>query len=152
MATAGSPGGGNPTLDALMAAIREDKEMYFFYGSLMDAGILQRVTGLREKPTLTPARIEGYRIKMWVQYPALLDGDPGSMVHGMACVVEGAQAKDRLEQYETVNYKKVWCTIQMGNGTYVSGTTFMWAGDKSDLKEGTFDLKDWQMEHVLDGL
>jgi hypothetical protein len=38
----------------------------------------------------------------------------------------------------------------LDDGTEADGITFMWAGDETELKEGSFDLKDWQMDRVLD--
>lgn len=130
---------------------RERRELYFFYGSLMDPTQLQRVLGLKDRPrNLVPAEIVGYHIQMWGPYPALIDGPPGSVVKGMAYEVEGEEGKDKLAHYETDNYQEHRCTIRLEGGAQVSGTTFEWAGDMDDLKEGSFDLKDWQMKHLLD--
>ncbi|KAG8165335.1 hypothetical protein KVR01_005610 [Diaporthe batatas] len=130
---------------------RERKELYFFYGSLMDPTQLQRVLGLKDRPrNLVPAEIVGYHIRMWGPYPALIDGPPGNVVKGMAYEVEGEKAKTKLADYETDNYREHTCTIRLEGGAQVSGTTFEWAGDVDDLKDGSFDLKDWQMTHLLD--
>lgn len=129
----------------------ERKELYFFYGSLMDPTQLQRVLGLNYRPSsLEAARIVGYHIRMWGPYPALMDGPPGNAVKGMAYEVEGEEAKNKLADYETDNYREHRCTIRLEGGAQVSGTTFEWAGDVDDLKHGSFDLKDWQMMHLLD--
>lgn len=135
-------------LEMQEAAEREKKKPYFFYGSLMDASTLKRVLGLEERPQLKPASIVGYDIKMWGPYPALQDGPPGNVVPGMMWEVEGTKGKDRLAEYETCNYKECGCIIEMGDGSNVWGTTFMWNGDASELKEGSFDLKDWQMNQL----
>lgn len=135
-------------LEMQEAAEREKKKPYFFYGSLMDASTLQRVLGLEERPQLKPASIVGYDIKMWGPYPALQDGPPGNVVPGMMWEVEGTKRKDRLAEYETSNYKEHGCIIEMADGSNVWGTTFMWNGNASELKEGTFDLKDWQMNQL----
>ncbi|KAH9992556.1 hypothetical protein F4779DRAFT_239500 [Xylariaceae sp. FL0662B] len=138
------------SIDAYEATMREGKETYFFYGTLMDAATLQRVLGLNERPQLKRATVTGYHTRLWGSYPALLDGPPGSVVRGMAYEVEGAPMKDRLAAYETDNYKSWGCIIDLDDGTEIRGTTFIWAGDEADLNEGSFDLKDWQMDHVLD--
>lgn len=132
---------------------RERKELYFLYGTLMDPTQLQRVLGLRDQPRsseLVPAEIVGYHTRMWGPYPALVDGPPGSVVKGMAYWVDGEEAKKRLADYETDNYREHKCAIRL-EGAKISGTTFEWAGDEDDLKEGSFDLKDWQMARLLDG-
>lgn len=138
-------------------AVRQRKEWYFFYGSLMDPKQLQRVLGLRETPKdFRPAEIIGYHIRMWGPYPVLLDGPPGNVVKGVAYEVEGGENKDKLAAYETANYTEQLCLIQFGEnknvgfGEGTSGTTFIWAGDEGELKDGSFDLKDWQMARMLE--
>ncbi|KAJ0116657.1 hypothetical protein J7T55_009807 [Diaporthe amygdali] len=130
---------------------RERKELYFFYGSLMDPTQLQRVLNLKNRPrSLVPAEIVGYHIQMWGPYPALIDGPPGNVVKGIAYEIEGEEAKNKLADYETGNYKEHRCTIRLKGGAQVSGITFEWSGDMDDLKDASFDLKDWQMTHLLD--
>lgn len=128
---------------------RQRKEWYFFYGSLMDPKQLQRILGLKETPRdLRPAEIIGYHIRMWGPYPVLLDGPPGNVVKGIGYEIEGGTNKERLAAYETANYIEEKCLIQFGEESAI-GTTFAWIGDMGELKEGTFDLKDWQMTHLL---
>jgi hypothetical protein len=144
----------NRRVIAIQEGMEEDrkrKEWYFFYGSLMDPAQLQRVLGLRDRPrNLVPAEIVGYHIQMWGPYPTLLDGPPGNVVKGMAYEVEGGEYKDRLAAYETNNYQEHKCTIRLEGGARVSGTTFEWVGDMGELKDGSFDLRDWQMAHLLE--
>lgn len=64
--------------------------------------------------------------------------------------MEGGELKDRLAEYETANYTNWRCNIHLDDGAGADGITFMSAGDETELKEGSFDLKDWQMAHVLD--
>ncbi len=125
-----------------------DKELYFFYGSLMDPSMLAKVLQLRDPPELLPAKVIGYCIKLWGPYPALLDGPTGSAVYGMAYEVQSPSDKKRLADYETNHYKVRSCRIHLQDGSIVLGRTFMWNADKALLKEGTFDLKDWQMSRL----
>ncbi|VUC33305.1 unnamed protein product [Clonostachys rosea] len=111
-----------------MEKTRAGKEMYFFYGSLMDPATLRRVAGLEESPRLRPAHVVGYETKLWGPYPALLDGPPGHIVRGMACEIEGGEAKDRLAAYETANYGVKLCLIEFDDGTKVKDKTFRYAG------------------------
>lgn len=130
---------------------RHGKEWYFFYGSLMDPQQLRQVLGLREPPRdFRPAEIVGYHVRMWGPYPVLLDGPPGNVVKGVAYEIEGGEHKDKLARYETSYYREHNCIIQFSADENVMGTTFEWAGDESELREGTFDLKDWQMGRLLD--
>ncbi|KAL1881233.1 hypothetical protein Daus18300_001084 [Diaporthe australafricana] len=87
---------------------------------------------------------------MWGPYPALLDGPPGHVVKGMAYEIEDGENKDKLAHYETNNYKTHRCIIRLEGGDRITGTTFEWDGDVDELKDGSFDLKDWQMSHLLD--
>lgn len=131
------------------AAARDGKETYFFYGTLMDPATLQRVSVLPERPRLRPAYIKSYCTKLCGPYPALLNGPSGSIVRGMSYELDGQEKKAILAAYEeTGNYKEVSCVIVLDNGTEVRGKTLMWAGNMSALREGSFDLKDWQMRRI----
>ncbi|ROW03030.1 hypothetical protein VMCG_05738 [Cytospora schulzeri] len=124
---------------------RVKREYYFFYGSLMYPEMLRHVLGLSELPEVKPAEVLGYRTKLWGPYPALVDGEPGEPVKGMACEIEGGEHKDRLQDYETACYRTAKCMIRVeGLEEAVLGTTFMWNGDEDDLDDGSFDQKSWE--------
>ena len=123
------------------------KELYFFYGSLMDPSMLARVLALRHSPELIPAKITGYCCKLWGPYPALLDGPADVEVEGMAYEVQSRTEKLRLERYETHHYKNSACIIELQDGRKVPGRTFKWNADPALLEDGTFDLNDWRMGH-----
>jgi gamma-glutamylcyclotransferase (GGCT)/AIG2-like uncharacterized protein YtfP len=123
------------------------KEHYFFYGSLMDPATLIKVLKLRHQPELMPAKITGFSCKLWGPYPALVDGPPGNIVHGIAYVVERPSHLDLLEFYETNHYENMPCRIELQDGREVHGRTFVWNADEVELTEGTFDLKDWQKKN-----
>lgn len=53
-----------------------------------------------------------------------------------------------LKNYETEAYKLKGCRIKLSDGRDVLGKTFIYNGDMDLLKEGSFDLKDWQMEQL----
>jgi cation transport regulator ChaC len=127
--------------------------VYFVYGSLMDSATLQAVIKAREPPILRPAKIFGYHIKMWGRYPALLDSRPMLIISGMAFGIGEFEDVDqicqRLQDYEGPNYKPLQCYVQFeGDEERVRAITFEWVGDKSELKEGAFDLKDYQMRKL----
>lgn len=125
---------------AIGTGTRRSKEYYFFYGSLMDPKVLRRVLQLDERPVLTPAMIVGYKIKMWGPYPALLHGEETETIRGMVYEVEGTTGRDRLQAYETNRYRIEQCIVDTGDNRTLRGLTFIWDGDVSELKEGTFDL------------
>ena len=124
------------------------KEYYFFYGTLMGPITLAKVLQLSARPQLYPAKIVGYSCKLWGPYPALVDGPPGAIVYGMAYEVQSSEEADRLQAYETDNYRPRGCRIKFQDGREFSGRVFRWSADSSILKEGVFDLKDWQMKNL----
>ena len=127
------------------------KVHYFFYGSLMDPATLAKVLGLKYRPVLQPTHIIGYHCKLWGPYPALLDGPTNNVVYGSAYEVQSQEEKALLEAYETDHYATKACMIRFKDGREILGKTFAWAQDEGLLKEGTFDLKDLQLEKVEDG-
>jgi gamma-glutamylcyclotransferase (GGCT)/AIG2-like uncharacterized protein YtfP len=124
------------------------KQHYFVYGSLMDSKTLTKVLGRAEKPDLLPAKVIGYKTMMWGQYPVLLD-KPNNTVYGMTFEVHAPEEVKRLEAYETDHYRNVACVIYLkGDEDEMTGRTFVWKGEQDELKEGEFDLKDWQMKRL----
>ncbi|RFU27666.1 hypothetical protein B7463_g8673, partial [Scytalidium lignicola] len=85
---------------------------------------------------------------LWGEYPALVDGELGEQVHGMAYEVQTTEEAKRLEYYETEKYEVAQCVIKFEDGTEAVGKTFKWADDQADLKEGHFDLKDWKLTNL----
>lgn len=113
---------------------------YFFYGTLMDEGVLTTVLRLKFPPVLRPAHIVDYSIKMWGPFPALTDGPAGNVVNGMAYEVQEEAHEKRLAHYETDAYRCVSCFIKPASGgDPISGKTFVWAGHPNDLRPGTFN-------------
>jgi hypothetical protein len=120
--------------------------VYFFYGTLQDPSILSEILGLPQLPILRPARLIGYSLKMWGQYPALVDGPGGSIVEGATFEVADEASAARLAEYETRAYRPRPCLIRLAVGSEestVEGYTFMYDGKTSDLSDGVFDLKLW---------
>jgi len=131
--------------------------VYFVYGSLMDPSTLQSILHTTFPPTLDPANLTGYHIKMWGSYPALLPSSPSSSVNGMVFEISAfehaKQIQQRLEEYEGPNYKLRECTVEVrGRGDEevrrVRARVFEWIGGEEELKEGVFDLKDYQMKKL----
>jgi hypothetical protein len=63
----------------------------------------------------------------------------------MAYEVQNPTERERLQAYETSYYKPRPYLIHLPDGRKIIGTTFIWDADTALLKEGAFDLKDWQM-------
>ena len=121
------------------------KELYFFYGTLMDPSTIAEVLDLKEPPVLRPAKITGYKCMLWGPYPALIDA-PGKDVHGVVYEVQSPKEKRCLQEYETDHYREARCLIKLEGDTKEIGRTFKWNEDFSLLREGSFDLKDWLLE------
>ena len=148
-----------PTADNLLSDQTEVVKalvprVYFVYGSLMDPTTLKAVIAARGPPMLRPATISGYHIKMWGRYPALLDSldsQPPPTIHGMAFEIDrfehAGRMCQRLQEYEGSKYELVQCLVQFEDDARecVRATTFKWIGHQRELKEGVFDLKDYQM-------
>ncbi|KAJ5084623.1 hypothetical protein NUU61_009202 [Penicillium alfredii] len=118
---------------------------YFFYGSLLDPGILGEILGLDTKPELRPAYIEGYQCKLWGQYPALVGSVPSDIVKGAVYNVRSVAEAAKLAAYETRNYQPVSCAITYTDGIWPAqqpGSAFLFRNPR-DLSEGCFDLKVW---------
>lgn len=130
----------------------EAKELYFFYGSLMFPRMLQHVLDLPELPELKPAEIVGLHMKVWGPYPALVNGESGEVVKGMAYEVEGGEQKEKLARYETECYRTRPIYINLYGEEKILGTTFVWNGDADELDEGVFDVTSWEkrMNRMLD--
>lgn len=128
------------------------RELFFFYGTLMDPATLAKVLHLRELPKLLPATVIGYHCKLWGPYPVLLDGPYGAKVKGAAFEVQSAKQVKLLQDYETKRYRKASCRIYLGDGSEIRGTTFVWHSNIEELHEGVFDLKDFQMKSLVDSI
>jgi gamma-glutamylcyclotransferase (GGCT)/AIG2-like uncharacterized protein YtfP len=76
----------------------------FFYGSLMDPDVLQAVLNLPHIPTMKPATISSFKIKMWGIYPALIPGSSSDSVFGNLWEVASEDHFERLAAYETSAY------------------------------------------------
>lgn len=118
----------------------------FFYGTLMDPATLGRVLK-RPKSDISQdhkAVILGHGIKLWAEFPDLVDGPDDQIIHGVACKILSEEEEDRLAAYATDMYGAHGCMIDFENGSKPGcGMTFVWEADELLLQEGNFDLNDW---------
>lgn len=132
-----------------------EKKWYFFYGELMDPSTLgsiinpsQSETPPQPLPQLHPASVQGYKLKLWGDYPALIDNigpDWHVPIHGAAYEVQSEDEENRLVEHATpMYYGEGGCTLTFGNGeTTYRARLFQWVADRSLLQDGSFDLGDW---------
>ena len=119
---------------------------FFFYGMLTDPTTLAKVLKLRDRPGLRPAMIMEHGMRLWGEFPALLDGHPEKPIQGVAYEIRSQEEEDRLVEYETDMYRKKGCVIEFRDGSKVPGVTFVWNADPGLLRDRSFDLKDWLLE------
>ncbi|KAI0468630.1 hypothetical protein F4859DRAFT_516794 [Xylaria cf. heliscus] len=110
----------------------------FFYGTLMDADVLQHITRCPNKPVLRPGWITGFKLKMWGgTFPTLLPpATETSAYRGHRCQIHVEDMVDGSSTNE-------------GDRVLEGGVVFVWAKNphSPDLSDGTFDLAKWQKTH-----
>lgn len=118
----------------------------FFYGSLMDAQVLQTVAKLANPPILRSGLVRGFKIKMWGVYPAVVPDEQG-VVEGKVWHADNPSDLLCLQEYETGAYRLCDCDIEVDGGHRLLGSkVFCWAGeaDSPELEEGLFDFERYQ--------
>lgn len=131
-------------LDSTMPQNRQDKELilpmdntypvyYFFYGTLAQPDVLNRVLGRPSDSSVLykAARIYGGRLTKWAnKYLGIVDSAAIDAVDGYAYLVESQNDEEALRIYETSKYEVVRCTIKFKeDGSVVPGLTFRIMGE-----------------------
>ncbi|RWA08148.1 hypothetical protein EKO27_g6961 [Xylaria grammica] len=132
---------------------------FFFYGSLQVREVLQSVCripgstleGGGTDPIVLRkgASIEGWVLKMWGPYPALLPSTANNTVQGMAWLCEKPEYVPRLCSYETDAYRMAYCDISIpsadGDGVEVlkNARTFVSTLDGDELSDGRFSIAEY---------
>lgn len=107
--------------------------------------MIAAVLSLAKAPEPRPAYIEGYKIKGWGLYPAIVDA-PGLIIEGFVYNIETVEDGQKLATYAGNNRHAEPCLIKYTDDQEPSeepGYTFKFAGNPRDLSEGTFDLRVW---------
>ncbi|KAJ5382866.1 hypothetical protein N7517_000777 [Penicillium concentricum] len=119
---------------------------YFFYGTLTAPVTLQRIIDLPEEPKMRKAKLIGYALAKWGDYPMLINREPGQEVPGYAYIVQNEEEAQKLAYYETNAYKEAHCLIYFVDNeepAEASEKTFVYAGEANALLEQRFDRKLW---------
>ncbi|OQE25895.1 hypothetical protein PENFLA_c008G11075 [Penicillium flavigenum] len=119
-------------------------EGYFFYGTLMDPSTLARVLQLPEHPRIRPARVIGYRTKLWAKYPALVRGEPFQPLDGLAYEIRLPEHWERLRAYHSDHYDLVSILLDFPDTgeEEVQGFAFECRGHPEELRDGSFSLEE----------
>lgn len=84
---------------------------YFFYGTLTAPATLKRILDLADEPQMRKAKVIGYAIAKWGDYPTLIDGESGQEISGYASIVRTEEEAKKLAHYETKAYEEALCLI-----------------------------------------
>lgn len=117
---------------------------YFFYGTLMDAAVLARVSGLAVTAVrLRPAVLDGYqRFRVTDRrYPAIV-AMPGHRVEGRVVRNIPADAEQRIVDYEADEYVRKPVMVIGPGGLRIEALAFV-AGPRMKLTEEIWDYDEW---------
>ncbi|HET6521971.1 MAG TPA: gamma-glutamylcyclotransferase family protein [Geminicoccaceae bacterium] len=122
---------------------------FFFFGTLMDRDVLERVLG-RPVPEeqLAAARLPGYRRvrAAAASYPALLPCD-GGVVEGIVLRVASPRDEARILHFEEAEYEAHVLPVHLADdGRRLEARVFM-ALDSMGFTEESWDLESWAREH-----
>lgn len=78
----------------------------------MDPSFLSELLRLPGKSNSRPAKLIGYYMKLWGQYPAIVDGPSGAIIEGMVLEIESEKHGVRLAEYETDASTTTICRIR----------------------------------------
>ncbi|KAF2841596.1 hypothetical protein M501DRAFT_929521 [Patellaria atrata CBS 101060] len=92
----------------------------FFYGSPMDTEVLQAILKLSKTPIAQRGMLEGFSMKMWSIYHALIK-DVAGKVEGTVWYYSSEAHFRRLAQYETSVYTWCECEAELKDVTTLSG-------------------------------
>jgi hypothetical protein len=120
----------------------------FFFGTLMDPDVLERVL---DRPIagdeLTPARLEGSRRVRSARggYPVLV-ARRGSIVDGMLLRAASPRDERRLVHFESEEYDSRWLTVQAPDGAKMKARVFLALAGLGRTDE-PWDLEAWARTH-----
>jgi Gamma-glutamyl cyclotransferase, AIG2-like len=86
---------------------------FFYYGSLMDAEVLQTIIELPYCPILERGYITNWKLKIWGIHPTLVPAESESKVEGVFWFISNPAHVERLATYETEAYKMTPVYIQI---------------------------------------
>jgi len=125
-----------------------ERVTFFFYGTLMDAAICARVTGMAVTAAkLRPATLEGHRrVRVADRHYPAITPVPGSRVTGCLFRQVPPKAQRRLALYEDDTYEAKWVRVSGIGGIKTMALAFV-AGPRMQLTDEEWDYEDWRRRH-----
>ena len=128
--------------------MRQENHTFFFYGTLMDRVILNRVTGVYFQPfRLRPGTLKDFK-RMTVKkctYPAILESE-GDEVEGVVVHDITADAVERLDEFEDNNYERKDVIVELLSGSSVKAVAYI-AGSEMLLDDVAWNFDAWRRFH-----
>lgn len=127
---------------------------FFFFGTLMDRDVLERVLGRRVPDAeLAPARLPGYRrVKVAAaEYPTLVPA-PGETVDGVLLGSASRRDAARIVHFEGEEYEARVLPVRLGDGRSAAARVFL-ARDSMGRSGEPWELSGWarhRKEALLD--
>jgi|GEM_PF-349923 len=121
---------------------------YFFFGTLMDRDVLERVLERSVDPAaLAPARLPGYRRMRILRdsFPVLVE-DPAAAVDGLVFTSASADEDARILFFEDYDYDMAPCRPVLPDGRVVEAT-FCGAEEGMQASDEPWELRPWADRH-----
>lgn len=121
---------------------------FFFFGTLMDRDLLERVLGRRVADgELAPARLPGYRrVKAaTADYPALVPC-AGGAVDGVLLRSANGREEARIRHFEDDEHEARVLPVHLGDGRPAAARVFI-AAESIARTDERWDPADWSRRH-----
>ncbi len=122
---------------------------FFFYGTLMDAGVRRAVLGAKAPKRLEPATLLGWRRfrAKGATFPIVV-ADGRGRVPGVLARDVSAPARALLDDYEGPGYRAERWVVELADGTRSGALVYVPDGSGA-VKAGDapWDLAEWQATH-----
>ena len=118
---------------------------WFFYGTLMDADILDIVLGRTvDRTVFAPAWVQDYqRYGVRGEHYPVLRPTPGARVYGLLGRLDGPRDAARLAWYEGPGFRRVALPVKAGAGETLTAYVFMDRGAHKSARQ-IWDHEAWR--------
>jgi gamma-glutamylcyclotransferase (GGCT)/AIG2-like uncharacterized protein YtfP len=122
---------------------------FFFYGTLMDAGVRRAVLGTQAPKRLEPATLLGWRrfTAQGTTFP-IVTVDGRGRVKGILAFDAGEAARARLDEYEGPGYRAERWIVEREDGRRAKAMVYVPDGSNAvRAGKAPWDLAEWQAAH-----